>query len=150
MDSTVSFEVTGSELVRGLETAELPNARFRHREHVCAAVHFLRSFGYPAAEPRFVKTLSAYAASHGQADKFHVTITLAWMRLVAAALVANRSARSFRSFVAERPDLLDKGLIFRYYSRERIFADDARKSWIEPDLETLPACRPHGPTTRWD
>jgi hypothetical protein len=30
------------------------------------------------------------------------------------------------------PELADKDLPLKYYSRERLFSDDARRGWIEP------------------
>ena len=31
------------------------------------------------------------------------------------------------------PELADKDLPLKYYSRERLFSDEARAEWVEPD-----------------
>jgi hypothetical protein len=36
------------------------------------------------------------------------------------------------------PALADKDLPLQYYSRERLFSEAARASWLEPDLRPLP------------
>jgi hypothetical protein len=35
------------------------------------------------------------------------------------------------------PALADKELPLQYYSRERLFSDEARAAWVEPDRQPL-------------
>jgi hypothetical protein len=44
----------------------------------------------------------------------------------------------FDELLERVPHLLDKSLPFRHWSRERIFASDARAGWVDPDLLPLP------------
>jgi hypothetical protein len=44
----------------------------------------------------------------------------------------------FQEFLAAYPLLLDKNTPLRHWSREAMFAPDARAAWREPDLVALP------------
>jgi hypothetical protein len=138
------------DLVSALESLRLPNDAFRHRQHVQATVYYLRTFGFPDAQERVLRVISRYAASLGHQQKFHVTLTRCWVRLVAAALDAEKSAQSFEEFLEHNPDLLDKTMPLRFYSRDALFHEDTRARWVEPDLQALPLCPPHAGVRPWD
>ena len=78
-----------------------------------------------------------FAASIGKADKYHETITLFWMRVLAAARRALPAGRGFDDLLDRDPRLLDKDMPFAYYSRERLFSEAARAEWVAPDLRPL-------------
>ena len=78
----------GQDLVRDFETCALPNEVFHHREHIFVAWTYLRQMDYSAAETRMSEAIRRFAEFHGATTKYHHTITLVWMRLVAAALEA--------------------------------------------------------------
>src|SRR6184192_3224481 len=56
-------------------------------------------------------------------------LTLAWMRLVAAALVETPESCDFTMFLAEHPELGDKDLLKKYYSPQALQANAAREAW---------------------
>ena len=135
---------TGLEaLVRGVETLTLPNERFRHRDHLRFAHHHLVRDGYPFALDTVSAQIARFAQRHGHPEKFHLTLTQCWVRLVAGALAAAPWRCTFEQTIARNPELLDKSLPLRYYSRERLFSETARGSWLEPDLRELPRCPIH-------
>jgi hypothetical protein len=68
--------------------------------------------------------IRSIAAGAGVPGKYHETITLAWFELVAQA-----------EQLELRPELLDRGLLSRYYSPERLA--QGRERWVEPDLAPL-------------
>jgi hypothetical protein len=68
---------------------------------------------------------------------FVETLTLAWVRLVAAHMVSC-DAGSFEEFIAANPGLLDRQLPDRHFSTEVLWGDRARHEWVEPDLLPLP------------
>jgi len=139
-----------ADLARGIEDCTLPNPAFSHREHVQLTVYYLRTFGFPGAEAVMLRSLRRFAASLGHGQKFHHTMSSAWVRLVGAALEGERDAHSFEAFLENNPELADKTLPLRYFSREWLFGDEARKGWVEPDIQALPPCPPHPPVTAWD
>ena len=71
-------------------------------------------------------------------DKYHGTITRAWLHFVAVH-VQRWGSDSFAGFLERNPRLLDRALIEHFYSPELIRSHDARATWTEPDLRRLPA-----------
>jgi len=131
------------ELVRRLGDLTLPNQLFRHRDHLRFAHHCLLRDGWPFALDAVSEQIARFARHHGQAQKFHATMTECWVRLVAGALAGEPRDCSFEQLVARHPQLLDKSLPLRYYSRERLFGEAARVRWLEPDRRALPRCPIH-------
>jgi len=84
------------------------------------------------------RAIMRFAAHHGHAGKYHATLTTAWVRFVAFH-AANHPSDLFDDFLAQNSELLDKTLPLRFYSRERLFSEVARASWMEPDLRAFPA-----------
>ena len=126
-----------SAFVAAFEDCTLPNTLFRHREHLRLAWLYLRDLPYAEAAVRMEESIRRYAAHHGAAEKYHHTVTLFWMRLVAAARDETPGASTFEAFIAAHPHLLDKEILGRFYSAQRLAGDQARRGWVEPDLAAL-------------
>lgn len=110
---------------------------FGHREHLELAWNYLGAGEPEDAYRRVRAAIQHVAVLHGEPDRFHETITRAWVRLVAVHR-AGSEARSFDEFIAGNSGLLDGSLLGRHYSRELIGSSDARAQWLEPDLRPLP------------
>jgi hypothetical protein len=121
-----------------MEECTYPNSRFRHGDHIRLAWLYTSRMPPSAAKRRMVQTIRRYAAANGASEKFHLTITLAWMRLVAAARRLTPGAESVQEFFGHHPWTLKKESIFEFYSRERLLGERARKRWVRPDLKGLP------------
>lgn len=78
------------------------------------------------------------AREHGAEDKYHETITRAWLRFVVVHM-RRWGAASFEEFIERNPDLLDRRVIEHFYSHEQILSESARAAWVDPDLRQLPA-----------
>jgi hypothetical protein len=111
---------------------------FGHRRHLELAWSYLQRYAPDEAAEAMVAAIRYVAQMHGAEDKYHETMTRAWMHFVA---VHNQrwGADSFDEFIERNPELLDGGLIQHFYSREVIFSDAARASFSTPDLRRLPA-----------
>ena len=76
-----------------------------------------------------------YNARQGNHTGYHETITLAWVAVVERFLSV-RDLGVPESVLAE--ELLrqcgGKDYLMRFYSRERLFSDEARHGWVSPDL----------------
>jgi hypothetical protein len=80
-----------------------------------------------------------FALHHsGSLDKFHATITRAFVRLVAAHMRETPELESFRAFAMAHPQLFDARLPLRFYSETLLMSREARSRWVEPDLRSLP------------
>ena len=125
------------ELTRALERGEVANEDFRHLSHLHVAwVYLSESSGAEEAAAKMRATLQKFAISAGKPEKYHETITLFWVRLL-AGIRAARSRETLRQIVHAHPRLLEKDFPLAYYSSERLFSDKARTSWVEPDLKPL-------------
>lgn len=123
--------------LQALESCALPNGQFRHRDHLRAAWLYVNRDGVPQAIEAMDKTIRHFAAHHGQHDKYHKTLTAAWVQLVAFH-AACHPATTFDEFAAANPQLLDTQLPMRFYTKERLFSREARRQWVEPDRRAFP------------
>jgi hypothetical protein len=119
------------------ETKVLPNEAFRHREHVRLTWIYLTLDPPDVVAERLCQALLDLATSHGVAQRFHHTLTVAWVRIIE---FERRSYPDmpFDALAVASPALLNKDAPLWYYSRERLYSDEARRRWIEPDLQPLP------------
>jgi len=126
-----------SELLRRLADGSLAPGEFTHRNHVRAAWRCLSEGpSLSAAAHRFRDLLLDYVRSVGALDKFHLTLTLAFMHIIHARM--GDAGETWDAFAARNPDLLTdaRSLIARHYSAARIAA--GRAQFAEPDQAPLP------------
>lgn len=132
------MDMTDTELTRALERGKIANESFHHLSHLHVAWVYLSES--PSAEEAAAKmrnTLQQFAASVGKAEKYHETITLFWVRLL-SGIRALRPDETLEEIVQSDPQLLKKNFPLTYYSPERLSSQEARVSWLEPDLKPLP------------
>jgi hypothetical protein len=110
---------------------------FGHREHLELAWTYLRLHPIEEAEGVMIGAIRHIARRHGAEDKYHETITRAWLRFVAVHM-QRWGAESFEAFIERNSDLLDRKLLEHFYSRELILSAPAREVWVDPDLRQLP------------
>jgi hypothetical protein len=110
---------------------------FGHREHLELAWTYLRLYPIEEAESVMTAAIRHIAQRHGAEQKYHQTITRAWLQFVAVHM-QRWGAESFEEFIERNPELLDGKLVEHFYSRELIFSDCARAVWVDPDLRPLP------------
>ena len=129
------------DFLRAFEDLSFPVNQFHHREHIRVAWLYLRSSDATRAAERMSAGIRRFANHHGATQKYHHTQTLAWMRLVAVALVETPEGYNFMQFLSDHPELADKSLLAKYYSAELLQTNGAREGWVEPDLQPLPTLR---------
>src|ERR1700694_5773195 len=129
------------DFLRAFEDLSFPADRFHHREHIRVAWLYLKSIDASRAAERMSEGIRRFANHHGATQKYHPTLTLAWMRLVAAALVETPEGYTFEQFLAAHPDLDDKNGLAKYYLNELMQKNAAREGWVERDLQPRPTGR---------
>ena len=123
------------EILHGITDAR---GGFGHREHLELAWTYLHRYSIDEAAEVMVLAIRRIARRHGAEDKYHETMTRAWLHFV--AVHSQRwGAESFDEFIERNPDLLDRSLVEHFYSRELILSQAARATWTDPDLRRLPA-----------
>jgi hypothetical protein len=122
--------MTDAEFQRAFEDTTLEP--FHHRDHLRVTWLYLRQYGESETRERLGKAILRYAAARNGAQKYHETITQAWIQLVSKA-----NSDNFEAMLTEHPHLLDKNLLHRYYSPALLQSAEARERWVEPDREEL-------------
>jgi hypothetical protein len=130
--------MTPFDMIAELERERIP-PEFHHAQHLEVAWEYLStSASVPDAVARMSGTLRRAAAAVGHAEKYHHTVTVFWMRVLAAER-RRQPGDTLADILRRLPRLLDKALPLTYYSPERLFSDEARRSWLDPDLRPLDA-----------
>lgn len=113
------------------------NDPFTHEHHIRLAWIFLQEFELAEATARCSAALRCLAESHGDFDKYHDTLTVAFMRLVARYRSAGPPDERWPQFRQRARPLFNAGrqLIGRHYSDERLALPDARHGFVPPDRE---------------
>ena len=129
--------MTDVEFTRALERGKIEAKNFHHASHLHVAwVYLAESSSLAEAAAKMSKTLRKLAAAAGKPEKYHETITLFWIYILARVrIVAN--GKNLEQIVHQHPRLLEKNFPLAYYSPELLFSDLARRSWIGPDLKSL-------------
>jgi hypothetical protein len=117
------------------------SARFGHRQHVHLTWLSVQRHGVRAAVTLVSDGIQRTARYQGAPQKYHATISRAWVELVGHHI---RPGEDFEAFAGRCPELLDKRLLARHYRSSTLASPAARDGWVEPDLEPLP-----GPTADW-
>jgi N-formylglutamate deformylase len=118
-------------LVQAFEAAALEGRRFGHREHLQVAYCYLRELPLEEALARYVRHLKRLAAALGAPDKYHATMTWAYLVLLHEAMQESPGA-SFDALVREHPALLDKDRLLAHYDRRELDSARARRHFLLP------------------
>ena len=124
-----------SELFDSFVDTSLPADQFHHQQHVQVAWLFVRKYGMPGALAEFTSAIKRFADAKGATGLYHETITWAFLLLIAERQARNPAA-SWPEFEAAHPDLLvwKPSILGRYYSKELLASDLARRTFLMPDL----------------
>ncbi|MCK6439034.1 MAG: hypothetical protein L6Q71_02395 [Planctomycetes bacterium] len=135
-----------NDLVRCWQNCTLPFEQWApHTSHMATTVWHLRNYPFEEAERRMREGIPRYNHAHGKFTGYHETVTRFYIRIVRDAIkrldktqsTAELANAVIASLGASREDRLK--LMREYYSfADTMFtSDEARKSWIEPDLKRL-------------
>jgi len=122
-------------LIAQLEACTLPEDRFHHADHLHAAWLYLTRFPVSEAIARFSEALRSCAASLGKGDRYHETITWAYLFLLNERIRRSEPTATWEQFAAAHPDLFDwkNSILLRYYRPETLESDLARQVFLMPD-----------------
>jgi hypothetical protein len=126
------------ELAEILPAITGPAGEFRHRQHVNLAYYAVRNYGMPDAIDKVCAWIRSLAAYERAPQKYHHTVSQAWVELVAHHVAALPDCADFGVFADANPALLDKRLLSRHYSSSTLASGPARRRWVEPDLMPFP------------
>jgi hypothetical protein len=127
-----------AELARAFEACDIDVSGFGHRDHVGVAYEMLRSYEFLEASVKYSRSINTIATRAGAHQKFNVTITLAFLSLIAERMHTARYD-SFDAFIEQNKDLLSASLLSEWYSPDRLGSDLARAVFLLPDGSPRPS-----------
>jgi hypothetical protein len=117
------------QFLRALESCELAPQCFGHREHVRAAFLYLECLPFGAAIDRMRGTLQRYTAALGRPEKYHETLTVAFMCLVNTHRQRGTYG-NWEEFARLNPELFDSGVLRHYYEPATLASPLARTTFV--------------------
>jgi hypothetical protein len=134
--------------VRDFEACTLPKPRWTHQAHLLVGLWYLSRHTPSEALNIVRERIRAYNVAVGTANTdtggYHETITRLYLDGIAAhmARYGTPSLADSLALLLESP-LARSDWPLEFYSSERLFSEQARRQWVEPDLPR-DALRPGG------
>ena len=128
--------MSDDEFLAELEGCRLPPAQFDHAAHLRLGYLYLRHAAFADAAARACRTIRLYAAAIGSPGRYHETLTIGFMALIAERLRRGGDGGGWAGFRAHNPELLSKDALLAYYPRAVLESAEARAAFV------LPAVRP--------
>ncbi len=124
--------MTDEEFLRALESCTLPQSQFGHVAHVRAVYLYLQHADFATALDRVRRTIRNFATHHGKPERYHETVTVAYVSLVQQHLCERGDGGGWESFAHQNTELFDPGLLGQFYPRGQLDSDIARKVFVLP------------------
>lgn len=126
------------EIVRSFESGTIRREDWRHAEHLTVACYYAFHHSFEEACDRMrggiSNLLKAFKIDLTKETPYHETLTIFWMQKIFDA-IKNRNGASFLDTTNRVLEIGgDKDLPLKVYSRELLFSDEARKNFVESDL----------------
>ena len=128
--------LSDQDFLEQFEDKSLDPNEFSHKGHLRLAWLYLKFNAFEEAINKLCKGIKSFASFHGQPNKFHKTITVSISYIIALRLKEQRFSY-FDDFLGENIDLIEnwRELLKKYYSFDLLENEEARVSFIEPDLK---------------
>ena len=128
------------DVVRKFEDGTIARDEWRHAEHLTVAFYYIKDSKFLVEATDKMRAgifnlLKSFGVDLEKEMPYHETLTLFWINAV------NNFAKTQNGYsIVEITNLIveklgDKDLPLKFYSRELLFSDRARKEFVEPDLE---------------
>jgi hypothetical protein len=123
------------DFVAAVESCAVAAAEFRHADHVRLAWLYLNDHPLIEAIARYSTALRRLAAFYGVPDKYHETITWAYLVLIHERMRRDDAPHQWEAFRAANSDLFSRkpSVLERYYAPQTLKTDVARRIFVLPD-----------------
>jgi hypothetical protein len=127
--------VSDEQLLEEFERGTLVAESFHHADHARMAFLYLHKYPVTEALERFCGALARFAANQGKPERYHETVTWAYVLLIRERLARADRRQSWEEFAAENGDLLDwtDNILGRYYRKETLESNIAKRVFVLPD-----------------
>jgi hypothetical protein len=124
--------VTDEEFLEALENCTLPESEFGHVGHVHAAYLYLRQSEFTGALERIRRAIRNYAAHCGKPDRYHETITVAYLALIQQHICERGDGGGWAAFARDNSELFKPDLLMQFYPRAQLASELARRVFVLP------------------
>lgn len=124
-------------VVDDFESCQTGKDEFHHQQHIVVAVCYLASAPIEIATERMRDSLFRFL-DHHQVDnrKYNETLTVFWLEMVAFELKKlTEDATLVQRCNSAISALSNPKLALEFYSDELLWSDEARKTYVMPDLK---------------
>ncbi len=127
--------MTDEDFLSAFETTQLCEKDFDHAAHVRAAFLLIQRHGFAHAVPAYCIALQALTRRFGVPEKYHETITIAFLALINERLVSTPDT-DWDSFCAPNADLFSGNALLAYYTPAQLAQPAARRTFQLPHRQT--------------
>jgi hypothetical protein len=124
--------MTDAEFIQALESCKLPESDFGHAGHVRAGYLYLQQAGFAWALERIRRALRNYARHLGKPDRYHETITVAYLALIQQHIFERGNGGGWAAFARDNAELFQPGLLLQFYPTAQLESEPARKVFLLP------------------
>lgn len=124
--------MTDREFLRALEECTLQASEFGHTAHVRAAYLYLQAGEFATALARMRGAIRNYARHLGKEDRYHETITVAYLALIQQHIAERGYGACWDEFMRVNTELLQPGLLLQYYTEIQLNSELARRVFLLP------------------
>jgi hypothetical protein len=124
--------MTDGEFLRSLENCTLPESEFGHVAHVRAADLYLQQSDFTGTLERIRRAIRNYAAHGGKPDRYHETITVAYVALIQQHICERGDAGGWAAFARDNPELFKPDLLSQFYPQAQLASALARRVFLLP------------------
>jgi len=144
--ATMQSEV---DFLRTLEAGRIPPDGFGHRNHIRAAWAYVRQYDLLQATARMRRTLQGLANAHGTPQKYHETVTCAYVLLVHERLARDPDPDDWNGFADRHPELFEwnPGLMEKIYGPDVLRSAEAKRQFLLPSVAAVPTAESTGTAT---
>ncbi len=115
------------------EALKISPEEFGHLDHVEAAYEMLQKYPFIEACTKYASIIKIMATNAGAPEKFNVTITFAFLSLIAKRIEESAECVNFNQFLGQNADLRSISALDPWYTKEQLRSDFARTHFLLPD-----------------
>ena len=138
MITTTLPPLSDDEFLKQFEDNSLPPEYFSHLGHLRLAWLYVTKHDLDSAISKTCDGIKSYAESLGAHDKFHYTMTHAFVKIIHQRML-DQGDHGWREFLNRNQDLVNTAaeVLLQYFREETLFSKNARKQLVSADLMPL-------------
>lgn len=127
--------MSDEELIERFENCSLAGKDFHHCDHIRVVWLYLRGNSVLETLARFSAGLKRFSTAKGTPNRYHETITWAYVCLINERMELNGGDQGWPEFVEANADLFDwqNNILKSYYQDATLKSERARRTFVFPD-----------------